>query len=450
LEKEESIDLAKLWRIIVARKKVVGGIIIGCTVLAILISLVLPKQWQSTATVQTRGSTGNMEVTTGAAEMMAAAGLGEKASPTQNYIALMQSRSVLQPIIDEVFDDKEEDERPDAETFAKKYLDIKNTKSTNLIEIKAKGRTPEEAQQIAQEVIDNFLDMQTQKNEQTQSLLIKFLNERIAQTKQEAEDASQKFADYQKEHKMYSPDEQAKKTVGKLDKFDEAIKDIKVGRAENQARLAAAQSKLGEIKSSSIAYNINDNGNVQKIRSSIVDEEVNLVGLRQKYTENHPAVIASKERLAKLRQSLTQEVDAAVDSDATSINPTQSEALKDEAQAEAALAVADATEAAVNERRAEVEDHLSDFPQEVIEYMQLQRDADIKNEIYVGLVKQCENDKLKEAMEAMDIQIIDEPNLPYENHPSFPKKGLFTLVGMLVGMMISLLYVVWYGRRISG
>lgn len=381
-----------------------------------------------------------MEVVSGAAEMMAAAGIADKASPTKNYIALMKSRTVLQPIIDQVFDDKAEDKRPDPETFAKKYLDISNTKGTNLIEIKAKGRTPEEAQEITQSIIDNFLDMQTEKNEQTQSLLIKFLNERIAQTKQEAEDASQKFADYQKEHKMYSPDEQAKKTVGKLDRFDEAIKDVKVGRAENQARLAAVQSKLGEIKSSSIAYNINDNDNVQKIRAAIVNEEVNLVGLRQKYTENHPSVIESKERLAKLRQSLVQEVDAAVDSNATSINPTQSDMLKQEAQAEAALAVADATEAAINERRAEVEDHLSDFPQEVIEYMQLQRDANIKNEIYVGLVKQCENDKLKEAMEAMDIQIIDVPNLPYENHPFFPKKSIFALVGLVLGCFTSFVY----------
>ena len=42
---------------------------------------------------------------------------------------------------------------------AKKYLDIKNTKQTNLITVTAKGKTPEEAQKISQAVVDNFLTL---------------------------------------------------------------------------------------------------------------------------------------------------------------------------------------------------------------------------------------------------------------------------------------------------
>ena len=158
LEKEESIDLGKLWQVTKAHKKVVGGIIVGCTAIATITAFVLPKQYESTTLVQTR----NASMGGQAAAAMAALGAGGGASsPTNNYMELMKTRTVLDPIIDELYEGKDPEKKPDAAAFAKSNLDIKNTKGTNLITVTAKGKTPEEAQQISQEVVDNFLKMQT-------------------------------------------------------------------------------------------------------------------------------------------------------------------------------------------------------------------------------------------------------------------------------------------------
>ena len=72
--------------------------------------------------------------------------------------------------------------------------------------------------------------------------------------------------------------------------------------------------------------------------------------------------------------------------------------------------------------------------------MRLQRDANIKNEIYVNLVKQCENDKIQEAMESMDIQIIDAANLPDADKPAAPRKKLITAIGFVIGCLLSFGY----------
>lgn len=441
-EKEESIDLGRLSHIIWEKKKITGGIIIGCTLLALVVSLILPKKWESTVVVQTRNAAPVAAIDMAAAAM----GLEAKADPTQNYIELMKTRTVLDPIIEQM--DWGGKKPPKAAAFAKKWLDIKNTKQTNLITIAAKGRTPEEAQMIAQSVADNFLSMQTDKNQQTQSLLVQFLNGRIEDAKKEAEDASQKFADYQREHKMYSPDEEAKVTVQKLKGYDDAIKDVKVAQATTQAKLEVVNGKLSEIAGSSKAYNINDNANVQNIRGQIISAEVELAGLREHYTENHPTIIAARQRLNELQQALQNEVDTVVDSNTTSLNPVQADLMKAQAEGEAGLAASQASEQALVERRAEVEDHLSSFPQTVIEYLQLQREATLKNDIYLGLVKQCEQNKIDEAKESMDIQIIDAADLPDEDEPVFPKKLLFTVIGFVLGCMISFGYsLVMYKRE---
>lgn len=446
LEKEESIDLGKLWQVAKTHRKIVGGIIVGCTILAAVISLLLPKQYESTTLVQTRDANKAMGGQAAAAMALFGGGSGV-ASPTTNYMELMKSRTVLEPIID-AMDWEDPKKKPDAKAFAKSYLDIKNTKGTNLIEVTAKGKTPEEAQQISQSVVDNFLAMQTNNQQQTQSLLVKFLNDRIEEAKKDSDEAAQKFADYSREHKLYSPDEQLKAAITQVSAYDKSIADLQSQQKSAQAQYDVATDKLGQQKASSKAYNINDNSNVQSIRGQIVAKEVDLAGLRQRYTERHPSVVAAEQQLSQLQRQLANEVSAVVDSSAASLNPAQMELLKNQAIAEASVSAAKASEAAVRAKKGEIEQDINKYPDEMVTYLELKSDAEIKKTIYTNLVQQCEQNKIQEAMEAMDIQVIDPANLPDEDKPSAPRKKLITAIGLVVGLMFSFAYtLVCYKRE---
>ena len=434
LKQEENIDLGKLAQIAKEHKKEVFSIIAGCTIVAAGISFVLPKQYESTTLVQTRSSGKDIG---GAAAMASMMGIdtGGTSSIT-SYIELMKSRRVLNPIIDSM-EWEDEKKKPDADGFAKKYLDIKNTKQTNLITITAKGKTPEEAQMISQEVADNFLKLQTDMNQQTQSLLVKFLEERIDEAKKDAEDAREKFAQYQQEHKIYSPDEQAKSTVSKMNAFDEALGNMQVQQKASQAKLDAIGAKLGDIRSSSQNYNINDSDIVRTLRNQIVSAQLELLNLQEHYTKEHPSVISAKEKINELNRKLTNEVNIMVASKYTTLNPTQSSLVSEQANAEVSMAVAKASEEAIQARKDEKEKALEDFPKDVLEYMNLQRDTNIKEQIYTNLIKQAEDNKIKEAMESMDIQIIDTASLPDINKPTWPKTKLMIIIGFIFGLIFA-------------
>lgn len=441
MEKEESIDFGRLKDIMLQRKKVVGGIVVGCTAVALVAGLVWPKTYESTTTVQTR-MTGSQLASGGAAAAAAALGIGigNASSPTLTYVELMKSNTVLQPIIDDLDWPEDDKEFLTPEKFAKKNLTIENTKQTNLIKVTAKGKTPEEAQKISQDVVNNFLDMMTGMNKETQSLLVQFLNERIDQAKQESDEAAKKFAEYQKEHKIYDPDTQAKALISRLDAYDEAISKMEVQAQSGQAQLDTANAKLSEMKAGSQSYNINDNATVQGIRNQIVAKQVELVGLRQRYTEKNPQVIAAREQLVKLQSSLTNEVNAVVSSNATTLNPAQAELLKTQAQAQATIATAQASESAIKAQRDSKQQELGDLPEGVVDYLELKRDAQIKNEVYVNLVKQCEQSRVQQAMDSMDIQIVDPANLPFAEKPVWPRPKLMTAMGFLLGLILSFGY----------
>ena len=442
---EDTIDLSRLFRVMGDHRGVIFGIIGICTLVALVIAFVLPKQYESTTLVQTR-SAAKVDIS-GAAAAMAALGVGggSVSSPTMNYIELMKTRTVLDPIIDSL--GFEENQKPDAKGFAKGYLDIRNTKGTNLIEVAARGKSPEEAQHISQAVVDNFLLMQTDMNQQTQSLLMKFLDDSIGTAKHEAEDAEAKLAAFSREHKLYSPDDQAKAAIEQMAAYDKAIGEVEVAARSAQASLDAANERLDEQKSASKAYNISDNSIVQKIRDQIVAKHLEIVGLEQNYTDLHPSVQRARKELEQLQSSLNAEVAASVDSNAATLNPTQSQLLSSRALAAVNLAVATASESALKKQQAKKEEELGTFPDDVMEYMRLSRDSKVKNEVYLNLVKQYEQNKIQAAMESMDIQIVDPANLPDIEKPVAPRKMLITAIGFVMGVLLAMGYSLLVYRR---
>ena len=442
---EIEIDLGRLFGILWDRKKVAGGIIVACTILAMIISLIIPPTFESNTLVQTNKAS-KLDIS-GATAAMAMLGVsGNASSPTMSYIEMMKSRAVLEPIMDQLEDiTPEEREKMTAEGFAKSNLNIENVKGTNLINVVGKGRTPEEAQMISANVVENFLKMMTEMNQSSQSFMVKFLNERIDTAKQESDAASAKLEAFSREHKVYVPDEQTKAAIERTALYDKAISEFQVKKQAAGAQLSAVNSELGKQNANLSAYNVADSEVVVALREQIATKEAELVKLEQKYTDNHPDLISAKEQLESLKGSLTREVADAVAAGTASMNPTQAALIQAQAMAQVDMAVADASESAVKAQMANAESDMKQLSEGTLQYIKLKRDAEIKNEVYVALVKQSEQSRIQATMESMDIQVIDKANLPVKK--SAPRRALITLGGMSVGIVICLIYGFWVYRK---
>ena len=84
---EDTIDLGRLLSIIVANKKVMGGIVAICTVLAVIVAFILPKTYTSSVMVQTGSS--KSAISSGAAAL--AAMTGAATGKAGEYIEIMKS-----------------------------------------------------------------------------------------------------------------------------------------------------------------------------------------------------------------------------------------------------------------------------------------------------------------------------------------------------------------------
>ncbi len=440
MENEEIIDLRAVKKIVLEQRLKISAIIVACTLITIAIAFLLPKQYESTTLLKAKSQKGGGFSLAAASAMAILGGGGATASPTQAYIELMKSRAVLDPIIAEVDLPDEKKEQLDAKTFAKNNLKIANTKGTDLIEVTAVGRSPEEAQQISGGVVKSFQMLLTKMNQTEQSLMVKFLNDRIVVAKQELEKAEQELEKFRQKEKVYIPDEQAKAVIKKMTEFDQKIAEYEVKNGMNQAKLNEVKTQLDKQNVAIARYNIADNSIIQDIRSEIIKKQIALIGLEQKYTEKHPSVILAKNELADLGEKLSQEVDASLKSGANTLNPVHGGLLKEKVQSETDLMAGIAAVDAMKKQQAENDTEISKLSEASVTYIGLERKVKVAQEVYGVLLKNYEQTRIQEAMESMDIQIVDDANLP--KSPSAPRKVLMTALGFLFGSIVSFIYIV--------
>lgn len=444
----DTIDLKKLFSLMNEKKMIVIAIIVFCTIIATIVAFVLPKSYQSTTLVRVKSSSSSMS---GYAAIATGFGIdiggGSSGSP-ESYIELMKSREVLEPIIAELDLPEETKEKMTAAGFAKSNLEITNIKKTELITIAAYGKTPEEAQMISQGVADNFLALMTKLNKEDNSTTLKFLDERIKIAKEEMETAENKLAAYQQEHKIYAPDEQAKAIIANLNNYDTTIAQLQAQSEGDNAKLAGVTSQLEQQNASLLEYNVSDNTNIGNIRESIVNKRVELVGLQQQFTDEHPDVIKAKEELNSLEKSLSEEIAKAVNSQSVTLSPVQSSLLKDKISTEVQISVNNASLEALKAKQAEAQENIATLSADSVEYMRLERNAKITGQVYTSLVQNYEQTRIQEAKDSMDIQIIDAADLPKEDMPAKPNKKLIVVIGFVLGIMFSFGYTLYnYSRR---
>ena len=431
VEDQDTIDLGKIKEITMKYKIRLLTIIVACSIVAMAVASMLPKQYESTTLVRTK-SQKQGGISLQAASALAMLG-GATASPTQVYMELMKSRSVMEPVVAGL--DLPNKENIDAKGFAKSNLKVLNTKGTDLLEVTGVGRTPEEAQQISTGVIESFKQLLTKMNQSEQSLMVKFLNDRITVATKNMEQAEQNLEKFRQQEKIYVPEEQATAAIKKLTELDQKIAQFQVQNDSNQAKLQGVNEQLDKQNVAIARYNIADNPGIQQIRTTIIEKQVALIEVQQNYTQKHPKVILLQKELDELNGKLSQEVDNSIQSGANTLNPVHGGLLKDKVQTETELLVGQAAVGTMKSLQTENEKQISKLSAGSVTYIGLERQVKISQEVYEALVKNYEQTRIQEAMESVDIQIVDTADLP--KRPSAPNKMLITAIGVVLGIMLS-------------
>lgn len=411
---EKEIDLEEVIGVLKTDKNKYLKIAAGCTIIALVLAFILPEKFSSTAVVRAKATAGMSGISSDMAVMAALASFGNVKSNTQSYIEIMQTRSVIEPLIektDTLDADDEIKEYKLLDEYIKKYLKFDNPNGTDIIKITAISKDPQEAQQIAQGVVENMAVTLTKVNQTGTSSYRKFLEDRIQIADSEMKDAEAKLEAFKQKSGVFLPGEQATGIIEQLSEIDKSIAAVQVQRDTKAKQLELLDN--GEVAT---VYNSGMDTAATEVRQALVSKELALKDAQQKYTDKHPAIIELKAELAALKAQVKKEAATEVAASNVRLN-------------------------ALNTQKAAIESKISQLSSDGLEYVELSRKVATTREVYSILVKSMESARIQEAMNSMDLQVIAEANLPL--YKSWPPKAIITIVGAIVGFMACIGHAVW-------
>lgn len=425
---EVTIDLRELAQVVLANKKKVAATTAAFLAAGGIYLFFAHPVYQSDSLLRIKQDKGLGD------SILASLPSGNAANDKQRMMTdaeILKSRNVVLPVIEATEEPDKNGKLPSYDAYVKGHIVTKPYKDTEILQVSVTGKSPEQAQQANDMLVQGFIQRLADLSHEEQKGTREFLEQRLADAKDELTKAEDKLQKYQAENKMYSTDDQMKQVTEKLNIVDKA-------KAENQLNLETAQAGLNSVNSQLDAAGvaIADSPAIQQYKTQLAQLEATKASYVGKFTDEHPKMQEINNQIATARASLNDEISKIVAQQAPSSSPVQQGLLADKFKNEAAIAVANSKAAALSKMDAENDALIASLPEKEAGFVRVKRDVDVTNEIYVMLAKRLEEAKIAEVMVPNEVQVVDEATLPEK--PVKPRKLLVMAIAGVLGLLVGM------------
>jgi uncharacterized protein involved in exopolysaccharide biosynthesis len=248
-------------------------------------------------------------------------------------------------------------------------------------------------------------------------------------------EAEEKLRDFREQERSLSPTQETIAGITQLAELEAELGHLQVRKIEIRERISQARQQLESQEETLISSTtINENPFVTQYRARLADLEIALSGAKEKYTANHPSILSLQAEIEDVKAKLTEQVERVIGTETRTINPLHRELYASVITQEVELMALDAREAGLRSLIEDYEHMLSQLPTKELELARLMRDAKVMEELYIMLMTRNEENRIAEAMQTADVQVIDEAILPLV--PVKPRVKLNIAIGAVLGIFL--------------
>lgn len=442
------ISYQVIKEIIQNHKRILLYLMGGILIIFLLLAFLLPKKYTSSVMIQVKPQSGSLNsMMINNAALLSLAGISTGGS-VLDYMSLLKSDRVINPVIKKLDNEDAEDERFTAEDFVKKYMQIDNPRGTSILSFTITADSPENAQRIAQDVVDSLQDTIAGVGSTQDSTLIKILGKKNEDAKHKMDADVAALEKYKQENGVFIPNEQEKLLLEQAAGYEKAKSDETVKLNTNTAILSSIEAQIDTQNKNLIDSQMADNPEIQSIRKELFNANEQLAKLQFKFTDDYPEVVKVKENISYLEKQLAKTVAQAISSENVTLSPVQMDLLQKRVVAKNNVESANAALTKLEELSKQNLEKSNQFSQKSVKFLELQRNAKVSTDTYNLLTKSLEELKIKENLEAMDIRVLNSPTYPVKH--SWPRKLYVMMVGGLLYLVIAGGFIyIQYTRRMS-
>ncbi len=334
-----------------------------------------------------------------------------------------------------------------------KQIQIKNTGRDNLYSLEYRDSDRDKAKRVVQSLVSIFVESGLGASRKDTDSAKSFLNEQIRQYEAKLEEAETRVKEFRMRNiELQSPDgkdstARVAEINGQLAQAQLELREAENARAASKAQLDAERGGSGSATQSLLQESAISVA-TPEIDSRIEAQKRSLDSMQQRYTEQHPDIVATRRLLKDLESQKKKEVaelrKAAMAMPATSGGANSSLAAQElgrmVASSEVQIASLKARVAEYGSRLAAARSALKTAPQLEAESAQLNRDYEITKKNYQDLVSRRQSavmsGELEVASGVADFRLIDPPRVTPQ--PVAPNRLLLLPAALAVALAAGL------------
>ena len=315
-------------------------------------------------------------------------------------------------------------------------LSIEPVRDTDVIRIKVKAPSPQEAAFLANKVAEVYQNLDREFSRGEISQVVTFLRDQLQKKEESLRAAEEALRKFQQDEGIVALSQETQEMVKQLVEFESLYQEAVTDRKTYEKRLEYLKSQLGELRRT-LETDLADISHplILELRQKIAESEAKLVNFKaQGIPESYPDFKKENERLASLKRTLTEETKKVLLARYPVHDPLKpyqeilEKIITAETEVEALQAKEDALKKIVDQHLLK----LDTLPEKSLKLARLERAKKLNENLYMMMKEKYEESRITRAGQIGKIRIVD-PAVPPE-FPISPKKKLNLILATLVGL----------------
>ena len=414
------------------------------------IATVTPRMWDATVQLTIPATNGNLDASLGILGSLrksdsSISAIGD--SQLQMQKSILTSDTLMENVL------SKDPQKTDFQSVSayKSLFEVSVDENSRIITVNTKGLSPEIAQSRTNNLIALYQQRLKQLRQQNRLSKRQFSAVELEEARKKLMSAQQSLAEFKQSSALVDAEEQTKAIVTTIDNLTKSQLEALSLAEYNQNRVSTLSNVLSMSSNQAIrSLSLGENRDYQFMRGKLAEIKAELSGLRAKYTDNHPAVrelIQQEQVLSNRIQNQVQKTSGGIAIDTT---------VSGEGEGRAGLIeqlILAETEASGQQKRAQLiqnqinqlKSSLNSIPNQQKTLLELQRNVDVAEGVYKGLVAQVQQTNIDVFDVYPNVEILDSTRVG--NNPISPKNSLMILNALLAGITGSIALILLLERR---
>lgn len=393
-----------------------------------------PRVWTAKADFILPNATSNLDANLGTLGSLSNgnSGFSTQVNPLQVQSSIMLSNSLLDQVREI---DPEKDQLSRLGNYRGLFQVTPQEQST-IISLAVQGSSQEVARQRAIAFAQAYQKRLNQLRRDDAAAREQFSQDEFEQARQNLLQAQSALAVFKKSSGLVDGEEQTGGIVAAISSLTTAQAQASAEAQSNETQAKALTTRLGQTPDQAIrSLRLGENQAYEFTRQKLSEIEAALIEARAQLTDRHPRVRALLSRRQELRRQMAQQISAAaanlpgVDLTVDSSSGGRIALIQQLILAESA---SQAQRSQANQLRKQIDGlsgTLGAIPEKQARVLELQRQYEITEGVYKGLVAKVQQSKIDAFNTYPNVQLLDPPTVG--RNPSSPKWSLAALGGIL-------------------